>query len=654
MSNAERQPDTSQQAAEETSPPGDGVLLKRFARGRDEAAFAEIVCRHASLVKGVCHRVLGNSQDVEDAFQAAFLVLSRDAGKIRKRQSLASWLYGVAHRIALRARAQRFQRREETLQEDLMGQTNPLAELADRHEREAVDEELNKLPPKYRDPLVLHYLMGRSSREVAEELRLSISATEGRLRRGREKLRDRLARRGIGMAAVLAAIHAVQSTCEAAASQSLITSTVQAGVAFSGSGQHEALVSESAARLAGKEISTMSISSTATVTTAAVIALSIGISGHSAVSREVLGDESIAVRAQSEPVRKAGDSTPQIPVVAVTERKLAKQPRGAHAVPKRDNPVDMAKLTREELRIHVKLASEIEFQFDKASLAEVIRFFSRKLNINVVLDGPGLRDLNLDSNMKLVSLSGKGLTSKSALNLILNPLKLGYVVRDEVLLITPLAKIARSAGNAQARADKPLFIDYKRRSKSAIRIEDELVKSSEVDFVDTELKAAIVQLSDLHNIPILFDRTAIAAEGIKLDSEVTLNVKGPTLRSILGLILEPMDLDFVIRNEVMQITTKNAADAYVDTWVYEIGHLKKFEAESLEKLIRKSIRPDSWRITAADHATAKRPSTRSANIVNVNETLVVTQSQRGHDEIRDLLEQLWHASTMSRRGGKRR
>ena len=142
--------DPSRTSTDESSV-SDLALLKRFIASRDESAFAELVSRYSELVLGVCRRVLTVQQDVEDAFQAVFLVLAGDAGKIRKRRSIASWLYGVAHRIALRALARRYRRREEALGEDVMGQTNPLAELASRHEQEAVDDELNQLPEKYRE-----------------------------------------------------------------------------------------------------------------------------------------------------------------------------------------------------------------------------------------------------------------------------------------------------------------------------------------------------------------------------------------------------------------------------------------------------------------------------------------------------------------------
>ena len=150
--------------------PRDAELLRRFVRLKDETAFAEMVRRYSRLVIGVCRRVLRSEHDIEDAFQATFLVLARDAGRIKKSASLASWLHGVAYRTSLRA-AGSSRRRRQLLRDITMTQKandnpyrdGPFAELEDRDQRQALDEELAALPENYRAPLVQHYLEGKST-----------------------------------------------------------------------------------------------------------------------------------------------------------------------------------------------------------------------------------------------------------------------------------------------------------------------------------------------------------------------------------------------------------------------------------------------------------------------------------------------------------
>jgi RNA polymerase sigma factor (sigma-70 family) len=172
----------------------DGQLLDRFARDRDEAAFAELVRRHGPMVLGVCRRILRHEQDAEDAFQAAFVALARKAGAVRRQDCLAGWLYRVARRLALRSRAAAV-RRQLTPLSDAAAVPTPLAPQ-DRL-RDHLDEELERLPEQYRAPLVLCYLEGRSQAEAARLLATTAGAVNSRLERAREALRQRLARRGL-------------------------------------------------------------------------------------------------------------------------------------------------------------------------------------------------------------------------------------------------------------------------------------------------------------------------------------------------------------------------------------------------------------------------------------------------------------------------
>jgi RNA polymerase sigma factor (sigma-70 family) len=184
----------------------DGELLERFVARREETAFALLVQRHGPMVLAVCRRVLHDVHAAEDAFQAAFLVLARRSASIRKRGSLASWLHAVAQRIALRARARAAAQRSRERQAADMARAAALDELTWRELRSILDEEIGALPERYRAPVVLCYLEGKSYDQAARELGWPKSSLASRLSRARGVLRGRLTRRGVALsAAALAA-----------------------------------------------------------------------------------------------------------------------------------------------------------------------------------------------------------------------------------------------------------------------------------------------------------------------------------------------------------------------------------------------------------------------------------------------------------------
>jgi RNA polymerase sigma-70 factor (ECF subfamily) len=176
----------------------DTQLLEFFVRWREEAAFAALVRRHGPMVLSVCRRVLRHAQDAEDAFQATFLVLAKKAHRLRQPKLLANWLYGVAYRTALHARQRAAHRsaREREAASMTEAESNPVSEGPEL--RRLLDEELNHLPEKYRAPLVLCYLEGKTNEEAARMLGWPSGSISHRLARGRELLRERLAPR-LGM-----------------------------------------------------------------------------------------------------------------------------------------------------------------------------------------------------------------------------------------------------------------------------------------------------------------------------------------------------------------------------------------------------------------------------------------------------------------------
>jgi RNA polymerase sigma-70 factor (ECF subfamily) len=169
--------------------------VRRFASERDEEAFAVLVRRHGPLVLGVCRRVLGAAPDAEDAFQATFLVLARKAGSIRDPHLLGSWLYGVASRIARKAR--RAANKRQAREQQLNGRVACAASAsADPDLLPVLEEELRRLPEKIRAAVGLCYLEGKTNEEAARLLHWPTGTVKGRLARARCLLRQRLTRRG--------------------------------------------------------------------------------------------------------------------------------------------------------------------------------------------------------------------------------------------------------------------------------------------------------------------------------------------------------------------------------------------------------------------------------------------------------------------------
>jgi RNA polymerase sigma factor (sigma-70 family) len=207
----------------------DGDLLARYTATHEEAAFAALVRRHGPLVLGVCRRVLGNTHDAEDAFQAAFLALARKAESIREQGSVGCWLYRVAFHTAVRARGQAASRKRVERQASPQPTTDPLAELTGRELLAVLDEELQALPERYREPLVLCYLQGLTCDEAARHAGAPLRTFKRRLDQARGRLRGRLRRRGLALPAALVAAK-LTPTAEAAVPPSLAGVTVRAAL----------------------------------------------------------------------------------------------------------------------------------------------------------------------------------------------------------------------------------------------------------------------------------------------------------------------------------------------------------------------------------------------------------------------------------------
>ena len=252
----------------------DRQLLQRFTLERDEAAFATLVHRHAALVWGTASRTLRSAEDVEDVFQASFLVLARKAASVRWRESVASWLYGVARRLAAKTRTASARRHAlERRAEEVVARAEsavPDAGLGELYE--VLDEELQRLPEQYRSPLLLCYLEGRTRDQAAGQLGWSVRTLHRRLERGLGLLRARLTRRGVDVSAALLTAALGQQAVEAGASAAVVGAVASEALAFAAGAGGE--VSASVAALAEGVVEGMAMTR---LKVGLVLALAVGV-----------------------------------------------------------------------------------------------------------------------------------------------------------------------------------------------------------------------------------------------------------------------------------------------------------------------------------------------------------------------------------------
>jgi len=221
----------------------DGQLLRRYTSERDEAAFGELVRRHGPLVLGVCRRVLHNLHDAEDAFQATFLVLARKAGSVRPRHMVANWLHGVAHRTALKSRvaAAKCQQREGEAVD--MSATKPDNAILWSDLKSVLDEEIQRLPTRYRAAFVLCHIEGKSNDEAARQLGCSKGTIGSRLSRARERLRARLTKRGITLSTTAFVAAVTEQTASATVPSALAATILKAALTVVAGGAATGIVS---------------------------------------------------------------------------------------------------------------------------------------------------------------------------------------------------------------------------------------------------------------------------------------------------------------------------------------------------------------------------------------------------------------------------
>jgi RNA polymerase sigma factor (sigma-70 family) len=415
----------------------DGELLERFVAHREEAAFEELLRRHGPMVLRVCQSLLPNPHDADDAFQATFLVLVRRASALEKRLCLANWLYAVAQRSALNARraAARRGARERRAGALLKSACQEPA-TTERELQGVVGEEINRLPEKYRAPIVLCYLEGKTNEEAARRLGCPKGTILSRLARARDKLRGRLIRRGVTLSAAGLCAALAENVAAAAPSVALLAASKKnAALLAAGKTVAAGALSPGVAALTKGVLKAMFVTrlknTAVMMLVLAVAGTGLGLLGYRLWAAEPVRDPAAAappeLRLLAEQAKKEAEAPPQEPEAdaaalrllaeqaakaaeqAQAEAKGSTEPAGvpleARLIAKKDTYVlDLGGKTPQEFRKLFKdsfpptpvVDLELEFRNSGVkNLTLLVGGFNPDIPLLLKLDGPGAVNLVL-------------------------------------------------------------------------------------------------------------------------------------------------------------------------------------------------------------------------------------------------------------------
>lgn len=531
----------------------DGQLLHRFVHDREQAAFTALVERHGPMVLGVCRRVLTDPHDADDAFQATFLVLVRKAGSLKQWGSLGTWLYTVARHLALRTQAQGVKRRareSEVVDVPAPADYDP----AWKELRSALDAELDRLPTRYRAPVVLCYLQGKTNEKAAEELGCPVGTLKCRLSRARGLLRDRLTRRGVTLGATVLAPRLAEQASAAVPSTLLQITTEAATVIAAGNALAVGSVSVRAAVLAEGAMKTMFLTKLKTV---AAVLLVLGLVGTGAGA-----------------LMSRGPGAKQRPAPAVEVPVLAAAPAEA-ADPAPAAKDDRANDIKAQYRqVHSRLAKTIDFNGFEAgtTLKDALDTLSQKFDIGITIDADAFAEINVqnveEQNVKLAKMRHARLSVllRMLLSQIRGDVYRGtYVVRPEGIEVTTtyhqiveaLGEESRGAGaRPPAAGDNPLgepsvnsmfeyFAENGRRQTPVVQVDYERQPLAEV-LHDLAAETRIDVVID----PRVADKARVP---------ITLTLNNVFLDTTLNVLAEMTELDWVWMDKIIYVTTRENA-----------------------------------------------------------------------------------------------
>lgn len=307
----------------------DKQLLEDYISRRDEAALEALVQRHGPMVWGVCCRVLNNHHDAEDAFQVTFLVLVRKAASIASRDLLPNWLHGVAYQTALKARATVAKRMAREKQVTVMPEPEAVPQNLWHDLQPLLDQELSRLPEKYRIPVILCDLEGKTRKEAAQQLGCPEGTVAGRLARAREMLAKRLVQHGLLLSGGSLALVLSQNAASACVPTSVVTTTIKTAALFAaGQAASAGLIPAKVAALTDGVMKAMLMTKLKTVMAfvlmMGMVAFTCGILAVGMTSAKVDGVEQPATKADDKPKAAEGDKEQLLTVIIKPQKNAAR------------------------------------------------------------------------------------------------------------------------------------------------------------------------------------------------------------------------------------------------------------------------------------------------------------------------------------------
>ena len=507
----------------------DEQLLARFVDsegGTGELAFAELVARHGPMVLRVCRMILRDAHDAEDAFQATFLVLARQSRSIRERGSAASWLHGVARRVALSARSAAARRRVHERRAAEMPM--PSADDAGWNDfGDVLHQEIEQLPEKYRKAIVLCELEGLTEGQAAQRLEWPIGTVRTRLRRGRERLRGHLLRRGVAPTAVLLGAVGSSEAASISVPAVLARSTIEAVVQPATTKTVPAAVSALTAAVCRAMFLTK-------LTIPLVALLVVGTASLMAVQTLTF------TRAKPKPIGSATRTTsarikaePDVPI-ASSPPNLQVSPPTVEILAKLQEPLDMVFPRETPLDDVLKYITRVTKYGDRPS----------DPGIPIYVDPFGLQEVK-KSLKSTVTINVTGVPLKVTLPRVLAQLGLAYLVGDGVLFISSSSRI-----DAELTRKIVLTWDGSPRTAQALKKLDEPIaisfpEETPLNEVLKYIKKATTTPS-FPGIPIFVDPAALQEVDRSLRSTVKIDLEGVPLRTSLRLVAEQLRLAYYV------------------------------------------------------------------------------------------------------------